>query len=114
MSLTDILDPYSIQARLQPALLTLVPIIFTAAVWYPQQYGIATGLAGVAISCGLAAFLAHLARRLGRLAEVQLFRDWGGKPTTIWLRYRDAHLDRHTKDRYRAFLQRRIPGWINP
>lgn len=114
MSVTDILDPYSIQARLQLAMLALVPIVFTAAIWYPEQYGVATGLAGVAISCGIAAFLAHLARRLGRLAEVQLFQDWGGKPTTIWLRYGDDHLDVQTKERYRAFFQRRIPDWRNP
>lgn len=114
MGLSDIFDSYSLQARLQPALLTLVPVFFTAAVWYPQQYSFAVGLAGVAISCGLAAFLAHLARRLGRRAETQLFQEWGGKPTTMWLRHRDNHLDQYTKSRYRAFLQQRVPGWPNP
>src|SRR5690348_16376746 len=105
MNLSEIFDTYSLQARLQPALLTLAPIFFSVAVWYPKQYDVAVGLVGVAVSCGLTAFLAHVARRLGKRVEPHLYREWGGKPTTVWLRHRDQHLDDFTKSRYRAFLR---------
>jgi hypothetical protein len=114
MELGELFDTYSRQARLQPALLVLAPVFFTIAVWFPRDYSLTAGLVGLGVSCGIAGLLAHIARRRGRIAERQLFAEWGGKPTTIWLRHRDTHLDEYTKARYISFLQRHIAGWTPP
>ncbi len=53
-------------------------------------------------------FLASNVRYLGRKKEQQLYKLWGGKPTTIWLRHSDRNLDALTKQRYHAFLSKQV------
>ena len=113
-ALVRLIDTYSLRARLQPALLTLLPLLVTIAAWFPALHEAAAGLVGLAAACGLTMLLAQIARLRGRKVEQQLFKVWGGKPTTIWLRLRDNNLDSHTKARYHTCLQERIPGWEPP
>lgn len=77
----------------------LFPLFVTIAVWFPALYDFAAGLVALAVACGVTVFFAHVARMRGRFAERRLFSLWGGKPTTIWLSHRDAHLDAHTTSR---------------
>src|SRR5207302_5823609 len=49
-------------------------------------------------------------RARGRLLEKRLYSEWGGIPTTAWLRHRDDNLDSITKARYHRFLESRIDG----
>ena len=83
MDLTELFDTYSLQARLQPALLALFPLFVTVAVWVPALYDLSVGLVGLTTACGAVAFLAHLSRGVGRKLETHLFDFWGGKPTTL-------------------------------
>lgn len=114
MDLGDLFDTYSRQARLQPALLALFPMFVTVAVWVPALYDFAAGLVGLAIACGAVVYLAHIARSLGRKAELRLNDSWGGKPTTLWMTHGDRNLDPQTKARYHALLSDRIDGWSAP
>lgn len=114
MDLGEHFDTYSLRARLQPALLTLFPLFVTAAVWLPVLYQTAAGLLGLASACGVTVLLAHVTRERGRRAERRLFEEWGGNPTTIWLRHRDDNLDNHTTRRYHAYLASNAPGWQPP
>ena len=114
MEFADVLDAYTWEARLQPALLTLFPLFVTMAVWTPALYGLAGGLVGLAIACGAVVYLAHIARERGRRVEGRLFVAWGGKSTIRWLRHRDDALDRHTKSRYHEYFARNVPGWRAP
>jgi len=109
-----ILDAYGRQAQLLPALIALLPIFLVAGTALPWTNRIGAGLLVSAIGGGLTVLLAHVARRLGRQAETRLLAEWGGKPTTIWLRHSDDHLDGHTKERYKTFLARRVTGWEPP
>jgi hypothetical protein len=109
IDLSKLFDPYSRQARLYPALLTILPATVTVLAWFPNLSlasigGVLVTLAG---SCGLLFLLADTARTRGKEIEPKLLRLWGGWPTTIWLRYSDAHLPRLVKDRYHAFLSER-------
>jgi NADH:ubiquinone oxidoreductase subunit K len=110
----DIFDTYGRQARLQPALFVFFPIIFMTATWAPTLYNLATALVGLAISFGIVTFLANWARAKGREVEGRLYQSWGGKPTTIWLRHNDSHLDEITKNRYHTFLSVHIRNWTAP
>ena len=114
LEMDDLLDTYSRQARLLPALLVLLPLFVAIAIWVPELYDLASGLLGLATACGAVVYLAHLSRALGRKVEPHLYSNWGGKPTTLWLSHDDPNLDALTKARYHAFLRDHIDGWVPP
>lgn len=107
-------DKYSFQARLRPALLSLFPVFLTISVSTPALYDLAASFWSLATACGVTVALAHFARKRGRKIQDQLIRDWGGLPSTLWLRHADEHLETETKKRYLNFLQHNVPGWKAP
>ncbi len=108
------LDKYGFQARLRPALLSLFPVFITVAVWAPALYQMAASLVGLAVACGLTVAFAHVARMRGRSVQGRLVKEWGGLPTTLWLRHADHHLEAETRQRYHQFLEQNVPGWTAP
>lgn len=109
-------DPYSRQARLYPALLTLLPAIALIVALVPALLGAGVGgeLLAFATSCGAVFLLADISRALGKRIEPRLLFDWGGWPTTIALRHSSASLNPATKARYHAFLGRNVTGLVIP
>lgn len=95
-------DPYNRQARLYPALLTLLPAIFSAIAWFPTL--LVGTLAGTILSafaiCGGMYLLADLARSKGKQLEPGLLQAWDGWPSTRLLRHRDGDLPAASKARY--------------
>jgi hypothetical protein len=86
----SVLDAYTRRARLQPALLAVLPVGIAVLAWFPKgftEWGI---FAGLLTSAGGTAFLARLARIRGKKLEPRLFELWGGKPTTVALRHRNS------------------------
>ncbi len=59
-------------------------------------------------ACGAVYLLANISRMFGKALEERLFAEWGGSPTTQLLRHGNALIDQHTKQRYHAFLARKI------
>lgn len=112
--LSSLFDEYSINARVRPALLALLPAIVFVYVMFPQLYALVAGLISALVICGFVTALAHYTRSRGRGVETRLIASWGGKPTTILLRHRDGSIDPITKRRYRAFLERSVDGWRSP
>lgn len=84
------LDAYTFRARLQPALIAAAPLPITVATAWPGGLDWWTPLWTVLVACGATALLAELARDRGKEKEEVLFRRWGGKPTTLRLRHRNA------------------------
>jgi hypothetical protein len=97
-------DIYTLRARLQPALLVLLPLALTAIAWTPLDkllIGSAWTLLGMT---GFTFLLAQVARDSGKKLEPELWRSWGGAPTTIRLRHSTAP-NRVLLARYRAALE---------
>jgi hypothetical protein len=116
IDISKLFDSYSRQARLFPGLLTLFPIILTAIAWFPRLVTSSWGatLVTVATSCGLLYGLSVLSRSRGKKIEKRLLAEWGGWPTTIWLRHREEHLPSPVLARYNAFFAKHVPFFIAP
>lgn len=116
IDISKLFDSYSRQARLFPGLLTLFPIILTAIAWFPRLVTSSWGatLVTVATSCGLLYGLSVLSRSRGKKVEKRLLAEWGGWPTTIWLRHREEHLPPPVLARYHTFFARNVPLFVTP
>ncbi len=112
--LSNLFDEYSLSARVRPSLLALLPLIIATYVSLPALYNVVAALFSIIVACGFITALAHYSRHRGRKTEERLFSLWGGKPTTIILRYLDHTLDRHTKTRYHKYLSDQISDWSSP
>ncbi len=110
-SIANLFDAYSRQARLFPGLLSIFPPLVTVLAWFPQLLlsNLGTTLLTLVTSCGLLYALGSLARTMGKSVEAQLLAEWGGWPTTIFLRHAGP-LDPSTLGRYHGFLARNVPG----
>jgi hypothetical protein len=108
-AVAQLLDPYSRQARLQPALIVVVPTAVLIVVWFPALWSVWGLVLTVASSCGVTLLLSQIARDRGKRLEPKLYTSWGGKPSVALLRHTDERIDENTKARYRAFLASRLP-----
>jgi hypothetical protein len=99
-----LLDPYSVRARLQPALLTLAPLLIAAFALAPSAWEPMRSIFIVAGGVGGAVFLSHIARDLGKQLEPHLFESWRGKPSVAMLRHRDVRVSIEIKRRYHTAL----------
>jgi hypothetical protein len=115
-TLKSLFSDYALQARLYPALLMLLPPLLMLIAWFPKLITstIVKTLVTFVVSCGLLFLLANFSRSVGAQVQERLLADWGGWPTTLWLRHSDTHLNETTKARYHAFLARHVPGVILP
>lgn len=98
------MDKYSINARTYPVLLFILPIIVIAIVFSLHfenylQIGISVGITGA-----LAFLFAQIGRDGGKRKEKQLWKEWGGPPTTQLLRWSNDEIDQLTKKRYHDAL----------
>lgn len=107
-------DQYTLQARLQPALIVLLPVLVAIVLWRPELINWLSGVFGVAIAFGMCAVLTHLCRSSGKALENQLITEWGAMPTTQFLRHRDRTIDPDTKARYHRALEQNVPQWTAP
>lgn len=93
----------------------MLPPAIVCALLFPAVYA---SLAHVFWSLGVVAvvmfFLAHVIRERGRRLQEGLYSEWGGTPTTVWLRHGDGNLDSLTKGRYHRFLETRVAGLLLP
>jgi hypothetical protein len=115
-SLKNLFDGYSWNARVFPAILTLVPVLPFVLVAAPKLLlGEFPKNALVAIMLFAVLYLlAGAARSAGKRAEERLVACWGGRPTTLMLRHTDARVDRVTKSRYHRILAKMCPDIVWP
>lgn len=106
IDLTRLFDPYNRQARLYPALLAVLPLFLILLAWFPTLANIGQSLIAIAVACGLLFLIADFARTRGKRLEPVLLQEWGGWPTTIWLRHSDNHLSAEVTRRYHSFFSR--------
>lgn len=116
IDLGSLFDSYNRQARLYPALIALLPPLITVLAWYPvllTSNATATAVTLVT-SCGLLYSFMAFSRSRGKNVERRLLADWGGWPTTLWLRHADSSLSEQTKARYHAALGVHVPNLSLP
>ena len=106
----SIIDPYDRKARLQPALLSALPLFICLLLMVPGFDALWGVVSGVITFCGGVTWLAHLSRGRGEAREPQLFRAWDGRPSVAMLRHRDRRLSAADKGRYRRYLGSMVPG----
>lgn len=80
-------DHYSFRARLQPALLTLLPAALAVFAWTGPGARWVSALWTLFGTAGGTFFLANVVRNRGRELEPALWSSWGGPPTTQLLRH---------------------------
>lgn len=112
----NLFDAYNRQARLYPALISLLPAVFTVLSVFPQLFSSVGGgiLSLIAFSGGLY-LLADIARSSGKRIESSLVTSWGGWPTTVFLRHSCVVISAPTAERYRRILEAKTNlAWPTP
>lgn len=115
-SLRSLFDSYSWNARVFPAILTLAPVLLLVLVIAPKFL---LGAFPTNAVVGLAFFavlylLAGISRSAGKRIERRLLAQWGGWPTTLFLRHADGRIDVVTKGRYHQVLATMCPDIVWP
>lgn len=108
--LQQLFNPYEIKGRMFPAILTLLPLGVSVILWYPNlldSFNTAFTMLGIIIMLVL---LSKISRNKGIKKQQLMLQAWGGFPTTIMLRHRDNTIDPVTKERYHAFLKKKVPN----
>ncbi len=98
-------DQYTLRARFQPALLTVLPLGVLLSIWMPGDSLATGGLSGLIGTGGGTALLAQVGRDRGSKKQSALWESWGGPPTTRLLRFRDSS-NRVILTRWRAKLEK--------
>lgn len=93
---------------------TLLPASLAVAIWVPANSAVWNYLGTLVISLPLTALLAQLGRGLGKKKERQLFRLWGGIPTSRLLSHRLSTLNKLTLQRYHQKLASLLPDLRMP
>jgi hypothetical protein len=103
------LDPYTLRARLSPAIIAAAPAFAAVALlisW--TQFSLSNTIATIGLVALLFA-LADIARSKGKKIEPQIYAELGGMPSIAMLRHSDTSaFDAAAKTRYVEFLGSKI------
>ena len=86
-------DPYTFRARIQPALVVVLPLGFLMFALLPGHHFFVTAFFGLLGAAGGTAIVAQIGRDRGRQKETNLWKSWDGPPTTRLLRHRSIPND---------------------
>jgi hypothetical protein len=104
------LDPYTLRARLSPAILGAAPAFAAVALFISwTQFSLSNTIATAGLVALLFA-LADIARRSGKKIQPELYAELGGMPSTTMFRHSDPTFDAAAKALYIAFLAGKING----
>lgn len=76
-ALSQFSNPYDRQARLQPALLALVPLVVLVISLYGGKLRPLSTVVSALVACGMLFLLSEFARRFGKAKEQVLRKKWG-------------------------------------
>ena len=102
-------DGYTLQARLMPTYVVLLPLAIGLQVWLPEG-AILERLGTILVApAPLAILLAQLGRDRGYRLQKQLWTGWGGAMTTQMLRHRRTDGNPVMRQSYHACIERLFP-----
>jgi hypothetical protein len=88
-------DKYELRARLAPAVLLVLPVVFPVRLLLPA--GVLGWFEALLVTLPVLYGLTFIVRALGRRAEPRLWQSWGGPPSTRLCRWRDDRMGRQKK-----------------
>lgn len=92
-------DTYSFRARVLPVYLTLAPAILLLAALVPEGLKLPLGGAAAVVFVPISFFLSQIGADFGKRLERSLWHDWGGPPTTRFLRHGNHEFNEVTRGR---------------
>src|SRR3972149_7038713 len=92
-------DSYSMRARVLPVYLTFTPIVLVLASVLPEGLNLPLGGAAALVLVPLAFFAGQLGADFGKKLEKRIWSQWGGPPTTRFLRHSNHEFNRVTRER---------------
>lgn len=98
-------DTYSFRARVLPVYLTLAPAILLLAALVPDGLKLPLGGAAAVVFVPISFFLSQVGADFGKRLEKRLWRDWGGPPTTRFLRHGNHEFNEVTRGRVHEKLR---------
>jgi hypothetical protein len=99
-------DKYEVRARLAPAILLVLPVVFPVRLLLPA--GVLGWFETLLVSVPVLYGLTFVVRALGRRAEPRLWRSWGGPPSTRVCRWRDDGMGKQKKTRLHAVVAQHL------
>ena len=107
-------DGYTLQARLMPTYIVLLPVAVGLQVWLPEG-AILERLGTILVApAPLTILLAQLGRDRGYRLQKQLWTSWGGAMTTQMLRHRRTEGNLVMQQSYHAYIERLFPDLTIP
>ena len=100
----DFQRKYATRARIKPAFIVFLPLGIALIALFSNIFTGWSFLAWAMSSVGISILLEQISRDLGKRKEDNLFKQWGGKPSTILLSHQKSTLNRTTLHRYQATL----------
>lgn len=98
-------DSYSRRARVLPVYLTIAPVALVLAAVLPDGLNLPLGGAAALVFVPLAFFAGQLGADFGKQLEKRLWREWGGPPTTRFLRHSNREFNKVTRERVHEKLR---------
>ena len=99
------MNSYNLKARVYPVTLSLIPIIIIGFIYSIQLQSYYQILASFGATTALYFLFSQLGRDNGKSIEKEMWKRWGGAPSTQVFRFANATIDKHTKARYHQKLK---------
>ncbi len=106
-------DKYTLIARLQPALVVMLPFGLLILAWFPDGTSVTGTLWTLIVTTGGTSLITQLGRDPGRGKQASLWKRWGGAPTTALLRHGGSENPEVLKRRHRR-LEELVGGLKMP
>ena len=101
----NFVDPYTFRARVQPALIVILPAGFLLFALLPDHPFFVAAFFGLLSAAGATSIVAQVGRDPGLKKQASLWRSWGGPPTTRLLRHRRQPGDSELAPRLRQQVE---------
>ena len=98
-------DTYSFRARVLPVYLTLAPVVPLLAAVVPEGHKLLIGGAAALVFAPVSFLLSQVGADFGKRLEEGLWTNWGGPPTTRFLRHSNHEFNEVTRGRVHAKLR---------
>lgn len=104
-------NDFNIKARIMPGLVIVLPLIpYSLVKGFIDSNVLQDSEIYVVIFIILTTILASVSRNQGKAKEKKIFKELGGMPTTIMMRFSDDTLSYESKVRYYKILNEKIPN----